>query len=124
MRISLKASGPPGKGSSISSPRTIPSPLCNKARDDSQNRYVLVIDEINRGNLSKIFSELLLLIEHDKRKLEYALNLAYSGERFYVPPNLYLIGLMNTADRSLAIVDYALRRRFSFIFAPTALWLQ
>jgi MoxR-like ATPase len=89
--------------------------LCNKARDDSQNRYVLVIDEINRGNLSKIFGELLLLIEHDKRKLEYALNLAYSGERFYVPPNLYLIGLMNTADRSLAIVDYALRRRFSFI---------
>lgn len=89
--------------------------LCKRAHDDPQNRYVLVIDEINRGNLSKIFGELLLLIEHDKRKPEYALDLAYSGERFYVPPNLYLLGLMNTADRSLAMVDYALRRRFAFV---------
>jgi 5-methylcytosine-specific restriction enzyme B len=89
--------------------------LCKKAHDDPQNRYVLVIDEINRGNLSKIFGELLLLIEYDKRKPDYALDLAYSGERFYVPPNLYLIGLMNTADRSLAMVDYALRRRFAFV---------
>ena len=60
-------------------------------------------------------AELLLLIEHDKRKQEYALSLAYSHDRFFVPPNLYLIGLMNTADRSLALVDYALRRRFAFI---------
>ena len=89
--------------------------FCEKAREDPQNRYVLVIDEINRGNLSKIFGELLLLIEHDKRKPEYALNLAYSGDLFFVPPNVYLIGLMNTADRSLALVDYALRRRFAFI---------
>jgi MoxR-like ATPase len=88
--------------------------FCAKALNDLQNKYVLVIDEINRGNLSKIFGELLLLIEHDKRKPEYALNLTYSDARFYVPPNLYLIGLMNTADRSLAMVDYALRRRFSF----------
>ena len=87
--------------------------FCKKALDDPQNQYVLVIDEINRGNLSKIFGELLLLIEHDKRRPDYALNLAYSSDRFYVPPNLYLIGLMNTADRSLALVDYALRRRFS-----------
>jgi MoxR-like ATPase len=89
--------------------------FCAKAHGDPQNRYILVIDEINRGNLSKIFGELLLLIEQDKRKPEYALNLTYSGDQFYVPPNLYLLGLMNTADRSLAMVDYALRRRFSFV---------
>lgn len=89
--------------------------FCAKALNDPGNKYVLVIDEINRGNLSKIFGELLLLIEHDKRTEEYALNLTYSADRFYVPPNLYLIGVMNTADRSLAMVDYALRRRFSFL---------
>jgi MoxR-like ATPase len=86
-----------------------------KARSDPQNQYVLVIDEINRGNLSKIFGELLLLIESDKRSQKYALNLAYSNDSFYVPANLFLIGLMNTADRSLALVDYAIRRRFAFI---------
>lgn len=75
--------------------------------------YFFLIDEINRGNLSKIFGELLMLIERDYRGDRHKITLAYNGERFYVPENLYIIGMMNTADRSLAMIDYALRRRFS-----------
>lgn len=90
--------------------------FCMKAKDDSDNNYFFIIDEINRGNLSKIFGELMMLIESDKRGKEFEIALTYSeNEKFYVSENVYIIGTMNTADRSLAMVDYALRRRFRFI---------
>ena len=88
--------------------------FCKRAESDPENKYFFIIDEINRGNLSKIFGELLMLIEGDKRGKRNAIKLAYRDELFSVPENLYLIGMMNTADRSLALMDYALRRRFSF----------
>ena len=89
--------------------------FCKKAREDTSNNYYIIIDEINRGNLSKIFGELLMLIEKDYRGEKNAIHLAYKkDELFYVPKNLYIIGMMNTADRSLAMMDYALRRRFCF----------
>ena len=86
--------------------------FCKKAEIDSDNEYFFIIDEINRGNLSKIFGELFMLIESDKRGIQ--LQLLYSDEKFSVPKNVYIIGMMNTADRSLAMLDYALRRRFAF----------
>lgn len=88
--------------------------FCKKAAaGDETQKYFFIIDEINRGNLSKIFGELFMLLEADKRG--YDLQLLYSNEKFFIPKNLYLIGMMNTADRSLALLDYALRRRFAFI---------
>lgn len=90
--------------------------VCEKAKKNTSIPYFLIIDEINRGNLSKIFGELMMLIEADKRGEKNKIKLAYSSnEHFYIPDNLYIIGTMNTADRSLTIVDYALRRRFAFI---------
>ena len=86
--------------------------FCKKAEIDSDNDYFFIIDEINRGNLSKIFGELFMLIENDKRNTE--IQLLYVEEMFSIPKNVYIIGMMNTADRSLAMMDYALRRRFAF----------
>ena len=91
----------------------------DKAKKDRANNYYVIIDEINRGNLSKILGELMKLIEYDKRDKEDVI-LPYSKEEFIVPENIYIIGTMNTADRSLAMVDYALRRRFAFYHVSPA----
>lgn len=89
--------------------------FCLLAQRHPKQAYVFLIDEINRGNLSKIFGELLLLLEGDKRSPAFAVPLTYSETPFFIPPNVYVVGTMNTADRSLALVDYALRRRFAFV---------
>ena len=86
--------------------------FCQKAANQPDKDFFFIIDEINRGNMSKIFGELLMLIERDYRGVKTTM--AYNGLPFAVPKNLYIIGMMNTADRSLAMIDYALRRRFSF----------
>jgi 5-methylcytosine-specific restriction protein B len=94
--------------------------------DDTPPRYVLIIDEINRGNLAQIFGEMITALEADKRldgSNQTTVSLAHSGDRFLIPPNLFLIGTMNTADRSIALVDAAIRRRFRFLGFPPNLRL-
>ncbi|MDC0067116.1 AAA family ATPase, partial [Verrucomicrobia bacterium] len=92
--------------------------FCQQAKGNPEEEFIFIIDEINRGNLAKVFGELMMLIEPDKRDPKYAMPLSYAegdSDPFYVPENLYMIGTMNTADRSLSLVDYALRRRFAFL---------
>lgn len=92
--------------------------MIKTAIDDPESKYVIVIEEINRGNPAQVFGEMLTLLEADKRSPNEALELSYrktAGERVYIPSNLYVVGTMNIADRSLALVDLALRRRFAFI---------
>ena len=91
---------------------------CERARRDPDRRHVLIVDEINRGHLSQVFGELFMLLEADKRGREHGVTPLYrraDDETFYVPKNLFVIGTMNLADRSLALVDFALRRRFAFV---------
>jgi 5-methylcytosine-specific restriction protein B len=91
--------------------------FCRRAMRDKDTPYVFIVDEINRGNLSRIFGELMMLIEADKRTSAWSVPLTYAASaeaQFFVPENVHILGLMNTADRSLAMVDYALRRRFAF----------
>jgi 5-methylcytosine-specific restriction protein B len=107
---------PRASGSGIDYP-VVDGPLkriAARARTRPKNRFVILIDEINRGNLARIFGELILMLEYRN----YDVLLPYSGERFQLPENIYLLGTMNSADRGIALVDYALRRRFAFIEYP------
>ena len=111
----------PGKAGSFGLQDGVFYEFCRRAAEDPEREYVFIIDEINRGNLSLIFGELLMLIESDKRGKNFAVPLVYRNPddpRFFIPANVYLVGLMNVADRSLAMVDYALRRRFAFVTLP------
>ena len=89
--------------------------VCNTAKSDSNKKYLLIIDEINRGDVARILGEMITILEGDKRGPDYATILQQSGESFFVPENLYILGTMNTADKSISLMDLAIRRRFLFI---------
>lgn len=92
--------------------------LCDRARDDEDRQYLLLVDEINRGDVSRILGELVTGLEKDKRGAHAARRLPYSQRPFWVPPNLHVLGTMNTADRSISLMDVAVRRRFAFVETP------
>jgi 5-methylcytosine-specific restriction endonuclease McrBC GTP-binding regulatory subunit McrB len=93
--------------------------ICKKAQPEANKKYLLIIDEVNRGDVARILGELITLLEGDKRGPNYKTTLQQSGETdFYVPENLYVLGTMNTADKSISLMDLAIRRRFLFQYFP------
>jgi len=93
--------------------------LCLKSNDDPNRKYLLLIDEINRGDVARIFGELITLIEGDKRGKDNTVLLPQSGQNFFVPDNIYILATMNTADKSISLMDLAIRRRFVFMLCQT-----
>ena len=114
-RTSSRASGPARAGASLRLEDGIFKTMCERALANPERTYLLVIDEINRAHVTKVLGELITLIEKDKRGRLTRYALPYSKERFVIPPNLFVLGTMNTADRSIKMLDTALRRRFGFV---------